>query len=224
MDNKNYQDIDKYIREDMNVEEAKQFDEQLQQDTALQEEVELYGEITKVVAARDFIEDLQREIESERETEKQKKVPIIDRLRVRRVLAYAASVGILFIAGAVPLANMKYSNTRLASIDEIQSTLRSDQTNAGAMSWLAPVSSKLENEDYDGAIKDLQEVITTNTDQNIRENAEWFLLKAKLANNELDTDFTNLLQSIANNPTHLHHPNAKLLQKDLNSVWRKLVW
>lgn len=226
----NKEEIDKYVRKDMTVEENSRFSKRMQQDEDLHKAVDSYQEIANVAGTKAFMEGIQSELKAEGFFEKNtqgKTVNAASRFGMRRMLAYAASVSVLLIMGSSLWANLNYSNPSLSRIGVAQNTLRTAVERSAGQNQVEinPIYQKLEDQDYSTAIQELKQVLRSNTaNEDILENTEWVLLQAKLANDELDADFNNVLQRIINNQAHIHHSNAKLLQRDLSSSWRKLVW
>ena len=66
------------------------------------------------------------------------------------------------------------------------------------------------------------EKVTNSKDIRFEEEAEWYLALSHLAENNLNTDFNNLLNKMADDKDHIYHSKAQNLRNKINSIWRKI--
>ncbi len=125
----NQNDIERYIRKQMNASEQQAFRGEMNADEGLQEEVNFYEDVAATIRKRRVLADVRAELKADNffsekastsTTERDAKVvsmPARGFGRVRSLLAYAASVLMLVVAGSTWWANTNYSNKGLASLD-----------------------------------------------------------------------------------------------------------
>jgi len=80
-----------------------------------------------------------------------------------------------------------------------------------------------QQKNYAAAI-DKATIVRSSDDLVQRQKAEWLQIQAMLANRQTDQNFQNLLVKIATENRHLFQKEAIQLQKDMNSIWRKIIF
>ena len=68
------------------------------------------------------------------------------------------------------------------------------------------------------------ETVAGGNDLKYKEDAEWNLVLAKLAANQLDSGFYSKLDAIVNDQAHLYNAEAKNLKQDLNNLLRRIFY
>lgn len=132
MEQDNFDLIEKYVSGAMNTAEAESFKAILQTDKALAKEVDFYKQVATVAMWKGALEEADADLIKEEEKvplaiqttkETAKVAPIqpkakVRQLGIRRLLSYAASVGILLIAAGAWFANTTYSNAALMDLKD----------------------------------------------------------------------------------------------------------
>lgn len=133
----NYSEIEKYAKNEMTEKELQSFQEALKTDEELLAEVDFYKQIAEVASLKGLFEEAEEELHQESEKVTQKKDNVVSirpeakvrRLGIRKILSYAASVGLLVVAFGAFFANNNYSNSALASLEDTKLGLSTDSGN-----------------------------------------------------------------------------------------------
>jgi len=182
--------------------------------------------------------------ESTAPSQKVQKTGVVRSLYKR--LAYAASFLLLLAAGSYFMSS-NYSDQNLASNYDHTWTanpnVRGETKNqpegldvdmafeAGDMDALLKINSGRsiyyqglllkESKQYEAAIDKFESSIKS-ADSVLKKYAEWQIIIVSLKNGNFDQRAKELLEQAVNDPSNMYNENAKKLNKDLNSFWRKI--
>lgn len=109
-----------------------------------------------------------------------------------------------------------------ASLGQLSSVPDSDPNYA--VSQLYRGYALFQMQDYDEAIPILRGIIAGETDNIVKQKAEWVLLNCLLEQNDLAVEFSRLLNEILANKGHQFYRQSLTLKEKLDSGWRILVF
>lgn len=238
--------IEAWLKGEMNADDRQAFENQLESDPELRNEVETYRRIFegfqgwRAEKFASVVSGWTQDAKS-KQSDTGKIVPmkqVATRLTLWRKLAVAASFILLLGIAAVRWSAQQYSDVKLAS-NAYRPPLAS-----GTMGNQEPLAGNLERSfelgheffqkgNYADAARQFESVILTLetnpevvdgiTRKFFLENSKWSKLLSQFAAGQLtDEEFSAALHIFANDPASDYAENAKKLQRDLDSVWRKI--
>lgn len=238
---KHFDQIESYVNGSMTIDDSRTFEHQLSDDEELRKELEDYR-IARHASGVLAYQDAKQRISQLRQSPMQ----VVHRRNPGRQLLRIAAVIVVFVITSFLFSQIRFSNSALAgrNYDSIAMNMRSPGTDGVAglidskkyeealallqesnatdplsKGLMAEALTKLER--YPEAITIYQELAVDPENVN-REGAEFALalLNLQIGN---DTEANAQIAMIAASETHDFRFEARELQKQLKSVWRKLV-
>lgn len=157
----NQEEIDKYVRREMDEEERSAFAQKMKGDDQLAEEIQFQEDLSKTVLFKNLLDDALGDFEEKglhKELSKEEKKPRV--IPFRRLLARAATIALLIVAGSLIWANMNYSNRAFARLDyeKLQAEAGSRSGDASLQTAFDQATEALRQKEYAQAEKILNTI------------------------------------------------------------------